>query len=226
MDGTFPKFAGVGKPGGSPTQRLVHWLVDTFAKKADLWLDLHGGTRTETIASYLWAWETGVLEIDSDVRKFIIAHTPKFGIFERQLLPVGKAATLARAGCGYIQGESGGSGPRQENDILHHETWIMAALGFMGIMGPANPSRRTRPVIYQNVDYIRCKKSGLWFPSDTTIRMVRKGETLGVIRSMDGKNTETLHVAHTGQLLWIKDGLRALPTDDLAAIAHNPSVKI
>ncbi len=225
IDGKFPKFAGVGKALGSPTQRLVHWLVDTYAKHADLWLDLHGGSRNETLAPCLWAGETKIKNIDQDVQRFIAAFTPQFGIFERRLIPVGKDVALARMGCRYIVGEAGGSGRRLEKDIRQHESWITAALGFMGMMASKNPSRRIASMIYQNVDYITSKKPGCWFPADTTMRVVGKGEPLGVVRSLDGGKTETIRATHAGQLLWVKDGMRALPTDDLAAIAHNSPEK-
>lgn len=225
LDQKYPKFAGVGKAGGTPTQRLVDWLVQMYAKDADLWLDLHGGSRTETIASYLWAWETGVRRIDQHVREFMRTEAPRFGIFERQLFPVGKAVALARMGCGYIVGEAGGSGRRLEKDIRQHEMWIAAAVGGTAII-TSNQSLRLKSsakslsTIYSKVEYIRCHKPGLWYPASTTIRVAKKGETLGVVRSLDGKKTDSFRAAHAGQLLWIKDGLRAIPTDDLAALAH------
>lgn len=223
VDGKFPKFAGVGKAHGSPTERLVHWLVDTYAKHADLWLDLHGGSLTEVMSPYLWAWETGVKPIDTLVQEFIQANTPKFGIFERQRIPVGKAATLARAGCGYIQGESGGMGSRAEADIRQHETWIRIALGLLGIMPTVRHKKGFNPVIYTQTVFLRPKWPGLWFPASRTIRIVQKGETLGAVRSLDGKKSAVIIAKHSGQLLWIKSGLRALPTDDLVALAYDAS---
>lgn len=225
MDGTYPKFAGVGKINGSPTQRLVHWLVDSYAKKSDLWLDLHGGTRTETMANYLWAWETKVAEIDIFVKKFINDYTPRFGIFEQQMTPVGKAATLARMGCAYIQGEAGGSGLRREKDIHQHEMWITAALTQTGVITSnqsfrLKSSAKSSSTIYSKVDHIRCHNPGLWYPASTTIRVVRKGEMLGSVRPLDGKKLHTIYAPRAGQLLWIKDGLRALPTDGLIAIGY------
>lgn len=229
IDQKFLKFSGVGKANGSASERLVHWLVDTYVKSSDLWLDLHGGTRTETIATYLWAWETKVATIDRFVRKFIIDHTPQFGIFEHQLIPIGKAATLARMGCAYIQGEAGGSGRRLEKDIRQHEMWIAAAIAVMGQSESVtssvtrlskNVSTRDKMMIYDSVAYLRCRKLGLWYPSDTTIRIAKKGDTLGVVRLLDGKQEEVIRAPHAGQLLWIKDGLRALPTDGLVAIGY------
>ncbi|MBI5621190.1 succinylglutamate desuccinylase/aspartoacylase family protein [Candidatus Gottesmanbacteria bacterium] len=235
MDGKFPKFVGVGKALGSPTQRLVHWLVNSYAKHADLWLDLHGGSLTECISPYLWAWETGVDPIDSLVKEYIQANAPGFGIFERQRFPTGKAATLARAGCGYILGEAGGMGSRAEADIHQHETWISAALELLEIMQSGqrkkgfNPvmykqktiTRRTHPVLYAKTDFFRSTFPGLWYPYSPTIRTVQKGEPLGVVRSLDGKKSTVMAARHTGQILWIKSGLRAMPTDDLVAIAYN-----
>lgn len=230
IDQKFLKFAGIGKARGSPTQRLVHWLVDTYAKHADLWLDLHGGSRTETIATYLWGWETKVGKIDTFVKKFIVDYTTHFGIFEHQMIPVGKAAALARMGCGYIQGEAGGSGARQEADIRQHESWITSVLRELGMIKPHHliprqSSSKSSSTIYSKFEYLRCRKPGLWYPTDTTIRVVKKGEPLGAVRSLSGKKTETLRATHAGQLLWIKEGLRTLPTDDLAAIAHTPYAK-
>lgn len=229
LDGSYLKFAGVGKANGTPTQRLVYWLVDTYAKHADLWLDLHGGMRTETIASYLWGWQTKVIEIDTIVNKFIADYSPRFGIIEQQRFPIGKAAALARMGCAYILAEAGGSGRRLEQDIRQHEAWIAAALRETGFIKSIRSSLQSltkiSSIIYTKVEYIRCRKPGLWHPENTSIRVVAKGETLGVVRSLDGKKTQTIRASHTGQLLWIKDGLRVLPTDDLAAIAHDPYAK-
>lgn len=230
IDGKFPKFAGIGKAGGSASQRLVHWLVDTYAKHADLWLDLHGGSRTETLAPCLWAGETKNAKIDQDVRKFIAVHSAQFGIFKHNLFPLGKDVALARMGCRFIVGEAGRSGPRREADIRQHEAWIAAALEDLGLVRTdellrQQSSTNSSSILYSNVNYIRCRKPGLWYPANMTIRVVAKGETLGVVLSLDGKKTETIRASHTGQLLWVKDGLRALPTDDLAAIAHTPYAK-
>ncbi|MDP1722573.1 MAG: succinylglutamate desuccinylase/aspartoacylase family protein [Candidatus Gottesmanbacteria bacterium] len=222
IDQKFPKFAGVGKADGTPTQRLVAWLVESYAKHADFWLDLHGGSLTEVMSPFLWAWETGVRTIDTDVRAFIVNNAPRFGIFEWQRFPVGKAAALARMGCRYIVGEAGSSGPRREEDIRHHEAWIEAAMRLEGLIAQKKTSGRTPSILYEKVEFVRCKMPGLWFPADTTIRAVKNGELLGVVRSLNGKKSTAIVAKNVGQLLWIKSGLRALPTDDLVAIAHSP----
>jgi predicted deacylase len=228
QDSKYPKFAGLGKRDGSATQQMVYRLVETYARHATLWLDLHGGARTETIAPFLWAWETGVDRIDDFVTTFISVHSPRYGIFEHQKFPKGKAAELAAMGCAYILAEAGGSGPRREEDIHQHEAWIDAGIAASGYGGPMRPARfpsghvagRPAPTVYTSVAFARCKRPGLWFPADTAIRVVQKGESLGVVRSLDGKRSDEIRAPQAGQILWIKDGLRALPTDELVAIGH------
>ena len=219
LDEKYPKLVGVGKKDGTPTERLMHWVVDTYAVHASMWLDLHGGSLTEVFEPFLWAWETKVKPVDLLVSSYCQNHAPSFSVFEEYSMP-GKAAVLAGKGCSYIIAEAGGSCERKESDIDKHCTWVRSAMESLGMKAPTGGEIKKTP-LYRKYRQYASNIQGLWHPQRTDIRKIRKGDILGLVRSFDLSREEKIMAKEDAQVLWIKEGMKSSNKEILIAVAYS-----
>lgn len=219
LDGKYPKLVGIGKKDGSASERLIHWLVDSYAIHADMWLDLHGGNVTEKIAPFLWAWQTRMKLVDVFIQSFCESYSPSFAIFESYFM-YGKAAHLATRGCGYIYAESGGSSERLDIDIEQHCLWVRNAIATLGMTSSDN-TIFIKVSLYKKYRQYTSKIQGMWFPEATKIRYIKKGELLGMVHSFDLSREEKIVAKEDAQVLWIKEGMKSSNKEILIAVAYS-----
>lgn len=117
LDGKFPKYCIPGNVHGSMTQRLMHHIVQTYARGAHMWLDLHSGAPDETALSCLWNDVTGVIDVDARGQAFTAASGVAAAV-RGQAGPASHA--LAKHGCAYVLAES--------EDESEHRAYIERAM--------------------------------------------------------------------------------------------------
>ena len=218
LDGKYPKLVGVGKKDGTASEKLIHWLIDTYARNSDMWLDLHGGSLTEVIRPFLWSWETNVPKIDETAKTFCQHNSPDFTVFEAYSI-FGKDARLAENGCAYIVGECGGSSVRSEQDTRQHCEWVRAAMERLSLVPETVQKIKTIP-LYRKYREYTSTLSGVWYPRTTKIGSIKKGELLGSVKTYDCTKTENIVCQEDAQILWIKEGMKSSDKEILVAVAY------
>ncbi len=133
IDGKFPKYCIPGHAWGTSTERLIYTLVQTYARHAGLWLDLHSGAQNEIAIDCAWNDITSVEDIDARGTACITA----LGIDAAIREPAYRGLkTLARYGCAYVLAESEDEGT--------HAAYIERTMQTLGMLPGTPASRHTR----------------------------------------------------------------------------------
>ncbi|MEI6511176.1 MAG: succinylglutamate desuccinylase/aspartoacylase family protein [Candidatus Uhrbacteria bacterium] len=218
LDQRFPKMVFPGKVDGTPTERLMHWLVSGYANHADAWLDLHGGAITEGLYPFLWLYESGVPAVDLLAQTFFRSADVETVIFEK-VAKSSRAGALADRGCLYVIAESGDRGCRTEEDIERHVGWTVALMAAMGMTdAPNEKPRQSQPRMLRRAAIVNVPYEGIWYPADLSDPAVEKGARLGVCIRLDGTDAREIVAPSDGIVLWWKQTMAIRPGDILAAI--------
>lgn len=210
-DGLYPKRVFPGKEGGSPTQRLMHWLASTYAYSADAWLDFHGGNLEESVQPFIWAHETGAADVDALTLRFCaVAGVP--AVLDAHN-PV--AADLAARGVMYALTEAGGRGRREPEDIARHVAWAERLMQLLGMLDGA-PSEDPQPLL-RKVAYASAPHDGIFHP-ERLGAAVQEGERIGRCTRANGTGMREALAPLTGLVLWRKEGASMRKGDVLCAI--------
>jgi predicted deacylase len=212
LDDTFPKFVYPGKEQGSPTEQLRYWLSG-YVNIANAWLDLHGGSLVESLVPFIWGWQTGITQVDTIVQTVIAQGKTPYGVWHT---PWDRITNIGRNNCSYILSESGmgGRNDKQAVDTQYQITRVvMNALE----MKQYNVERNEK-IIYSHVSEYQLKRSGLWFSEITAGQTVEKGQIIGRVRALNGKDVEVVRATQSGVSLWQKQGLRAGRGDIVAGV--------
>jgi len=207
-DGLYPKLAFPGKPDGTHTQQLTHWLYTGIISPADTWIDLHGGSLTESLTPFVWMSQT----TNRHIRQFqdaVLTHTSARTVVHdrRPFMPYVRA--LDKQSIRYIMLECGGQGSRTVREIDTIRRWTDEILAVCGIT-QTKPEPVTRPDIYTTVTYVRAPTEGYWIPSGD------KANIVGTIRTLHNRRDKTIPTAQ-GTLLWSYTGSFCRKGDILAA---------
>lgn len=216
MDGQFPKMRFLGREGGGPTDRLMHWLSESYVQHADCWYDLHSGAITEGLQPFLWLYRTRH-PTDALNERIITAKLADVIVEEPSYFGT-KAAMLARQGCSYILAESGARGKREAVDIQRHVAWVRGVMSLLGMIDdPITPVPHVD--LYTRVSYFMAPFEGIWRPGDI-VPEVEDGTLLGTCTRLDAKASKQVFAQHSGIRLWWKETMALRKGDVLAALAR------
>ena len=218
LDQRFPKMVFPGKVNGTPTERMMHWLVSGYANHADAWIDLHGGAITEGLHPFLWLYESGVPAVDLLAQTFLRSSGADTVVFEK----VGagsKAGTLAGRGCLYAIAESGERGCRTDEDVSRHVGWTVALMAAMGMVdAPTETPRESQPKVLRRAAIVSVPYEGIWYPADLSDPTVEKGMRLGICVRLDGTGSREIVAPSDGTVLWWKQTMAMRQGDVLVAL--------
>lgn len=201
-----------GRPDGSASERLAHWLVTEIFPHAGAYLDLHGGDLSEALVPF------SLFPGGSDASK---ALATAFG------LPVAVSAggegytinAAARIGVPSIIAEVGGNGLWDQAGVVRMTDGIERVMRHLGmIAGPAPPPPRDRPQIVTMWVPV-AGAGGLWYPAKGLSDLVGAGEALGTIRDVFGAIRETIVSKHSGFVLYRLSSLAANAGEALMGVA-------
>ena len=172
LDGKFPKYCIPGQAHGSPTERLMQHIVQTYARTAVLWLDLHSGALGEITTSCIWSSTTGIAAVDARGKHYARVSGAPVAVCTPAHTGI---RILAPYGCTYVLAES--------EDTTQHSIYIERAMQQLGML-PGNPPEHTMRIFtktrdtYSQTEEIRNDELLLWYK---TAPPTRQGERVGEI---------------------------------------------
>ena len=184
-----------GKPDGSTSERLAHWLVTQVYPHADAYLDLHGGDLDESLVPF------SLFPTGSDASRKLAAV---FG------LPIAVAAggegytinAAHQVGVPSVLAEVSGNGLWDEASVGQMTAGIRRVMHHLGMTGgPAEPAPQAAPqIVTMWVPPAPC--DGLWYPAKELSDPVGEGDALGEIRDVFGKVLATIRSERAGFILY------------------------
>lgn len=206
IDRVLPYRVFPGKPDGTATEQLVHWIYKNYISTADVWVDLHGGYLTETLTPFVWTFETENKEINSFVVSVLKSIGANLKIYE-QKRSYSKASALAKEDRAFFLFEAGDKGRRDKEMISQHIQWTETVMGKMGMLdGKERMSTQGGENVMRKVIYHSVEKGALWYPQALK-SSYKKGELLGTLKHRDGRVYKEVHAKEQGTLLWRKEGM-------------------
>ncbi len=184
-----------GKPDGSVSERLAHWLVTELYPQADAYLDLHGGDLSEALLPF------AVVPAGNDAAMALAAA---FGL-PIAVVAGGEGYTInaaARIGLPGIIAEVSGNGLWDEGGVGQMTDGIDRVLHHLGmIAGPVpTPPQDLPQAVTMWVPTAGI--GGLWYPRKGLSDRVEAGEALGEIRDVFGAIRETVTSQRDGFVLY------------------------
>lgn len=204
-------------PKGSLGDRIAFVLTEEFIKKADFYLDLHGGDIPETQPSYVYYPGVGpdpeTLRISEEAADYVLharyrirSHAVNHAYTHAAVLSVPS-----------LELELGENGSWTEAEVGQYMENIYNVLKYLGVY-PGVPKKRETPARQITTGtYIDAAYSGRWYPAVTRDDAVVKGQKLGEIRDFFGKILVTYYAEYDAQMLMMVTSLAIREGDALFA---------
>lgn len=204
-----------GAPEGTASERIAHTLFTSAIRRADAYVDLHGGDLSEALLPFTIYFAGAKPEIVARSRAMaeafgishIVAGTVSGGAFE----------AAAAAGIPSILPEAGGQGILDEAMVAVHVRGIRNVLAALGMVSGA-PEPTAPPVHVNRFLWLRSDHAGLFYPRVAVGDRVSEGEVLGEIRNWFGQRLAQVNSPADGEVLFLVTTLATNPGDPLLAI--------
>lgn len=210
-DGKYPKFVFPGRSNGSYSERLTRWLYTEHVRDAELWIDLHGGSRTEKLNPFLWMFKSRNPDA-FHFQKEILKRTSAPSVVRDTHPFMPYTVFLEKKRIRYVMIECGSLGRRSRTDTNRIVRWTREILHVSGTLEHTKQRGRNTPDVYSSVTYVRAPHDGYWLPG------LPEHTPLGILIDTAGKK-ETVMKKDSGFELWRQTAAFIKKGDVLAAFA-------
>lgn len=184
-----------GRPDGTASERLAHWLVSSVYPHVDAYLDLHGGDLDESLVPFL------LFPNGSEASKALA------GVFG---LPVAVAAggegytinAAGKLGVPSVLAEVSGNGLWDEASVTQLTDGIFRIMHHLGMITrnvPPAPQPKPR---FVTMWVPQAPVDGLWYPAKDLSEPVEAGEVIGEIRDVFGTVLASVRSEKAGSILY------------------------
>lgn len=206
-----------GDPYGTATERLAHFLMERFIRRADLYIDCHSGDIHEDLCPHVYYSKACAADVSARSRAMALGADVPYVV-----------PSLARGGAyneGAISGvpsillERGGNGICDEEAVAGFTADLSRILLRAGVLvSDALPDVRMKgaPHEVRKVLYVMTEEDGCWRTALRQGDSVRKGDVLGRTTDLFGRPQRTYLAEEEGVVLYINTSL-ALPAGKVAA---------
>ncbi|GAB4404665.1 MAG: M14 family metallopeptidase [Anaerolineales bacterium] len=204
-----------GNPDGTASEQLAHWLFQNLLKKADYYVDLHGGDLVEALIPFTIYNVSGNEQVDRKSKEL----AQVFGIpyVVRSETRGSTYSAAAHEGIPSMLAEAGGQGlwPREAVALL--TTGVNRLMRHLGMLeGPA-----PEPIPTLSLDkfiWLRSEHDGYYYLDVNVGDTVRQGQLLGKITDFQGNTLQTVESPADGRILFLVSSLAINKGDPLLAV--------
>lgn len=178
--------------------------------RPDLWIDLHGGNRNESLTPFVWGFPYGSTQMKIKTVQILNSLSPTITV----LAPWQKAAAVAAAHCLYIVCESGERGEINPQSVTRHITWVEQI-----IRAFVSPVLSTHHHINQ-LQYVSATTDGYWRPVIRATEQIQAGQVVGYLSTNAALFPCVARIS--GIVLWYHLGGWVKADENLGAIGKYP----
>lgn len=206
-----------GRPDGTLAERIAHTVTECFLRRADAYIDLHGGDGYEELTPYVYCQEK--------------ASSPAVALASRAMAeqvdvpylvhsPVATGGAYNHAGSMGVPGiliERGGLGVWTQEQAEADKQDVRRVLRHLGALPGGSSPLPFRPVHLGQVIYEMSQHTGCWYPRLRAGDRVQTGQILGQVRDIFGRPLQTCRARLDGILLYQTRSLCILQDGPMAA---------
>ncbi len=197
-----------GSPDGTLTQRIANLLCQKLILQSDFYIDLHSGGPDTDIATLV-----GYIHEESPAGRQSMAAAKAFGVpvvwGHPPPVPPGRTISVAyEAGIPSLYTETPGGGRAGPVAIEHYVQGVSNVMSFLGMCPEAK--RPQGPTLHLlgdgNLDFLISAASAGMFESEVALlEPVKKGQRLGAIRDVFGRELRAVESNRDGILLLLRN---------------------
>lgn len=215
-DGKNPNRQFPGETKGTFSQALAYWLFNEVIRRADYFIDLHGGDLVEALVPFVIHFQSE----NPEVNQASVDMARSFGIYYvlQGSTPGSTYAAASQFGIPSILAEAGGQGiwTEETTELLHQGIRrVMTHLG----MTQSGPLSEIPVVLYDRWAWLRSEHDGVFYPKVAAGDQVTAGQDLGRVADVFGNTLQPLTAPMSGVVLFLVTSLAMNSGDPLLAIA-------
>jgi uncharacterized protein len=214
MDGINLNRVFPGKPDGSASEQIAHWVFQNVMKQATYYIDLHGGDLVEALVPFTIFYKSGNPEWDKASQDLATV----FGIpyLVRSESKGGTYSSIASTGIPAILAEAGGQCIWRRDQVALHVEGVYRVMQHYGLLSGPKPAP-VETTLLENFIWVRSHQEGFWYPNLEVGDTVKQGQQLGVIKDAWGKVLEDVVSEGEGVVLFLVSSLAINNNDPLLA---------
>ncbi|HEY3885804.1 MAG TPA: M14 family metallopeptidase [Vicinamibacterales bacterium] len=204
-----------GDAGGTASEQIAAWVFDNVIKRADYYIDLHGGDLIEALVPFTIFHKSG----DAGVDAASVEMAKAFGIpiLVSSETQGGTYSSASKAGVPSILTEAGGQGIWKPDAVKAHTQGIARVMRHLKMRAGGAP-KTVRCRVLARFLWLRSDHDGFWYPSVAVGARVRKGQELGRLTDWEGRVLQKAISPAAGRVLFIVSSLAINNTDPLLAV--------
>ena len=207
-----------GDPKGSFAQQLAHWIFTTLIQRADCYLDLHGGDLNEALVPFSIVRRSGNAALDA--KSLALAQVLGLPYIVASVVKGSTYAAASAWGIPAVLAEVGGQGLWPEEQVQQMCDAVQRALLHLGLSDAPAPSAGLKPVLLEEMIWMRSEHDGLFYPSVKVGDAVKAGQPMGHVSDYLGRQVQALQAPADGAVLFLVTTLAMNKGDPLLAVGR------
>lgn len=207
-----------GDPKGSFAQQLAHWIFSNLIQRADCYLDLHGGDLNEALVPFSIVRRSGDAALDA--KSLALAQVLGLPYVVASVVKGSTYAAASAVGIPAVLAEVGGQGLWPEEEVQQMGEAVQRALVHLGLSVAPAPSAPSKPVLLEEMIWMRSEHDGLFYPSVKVGDDVKAGQPMGHVSDYLGRQVQTLQAPADGAILFLVTTLAMNKGDPLLAVGR------
>ncbi|MEE4277040.1 MAG: succinylglutamate desuccinylase/aspartoacylase family protein [Halieaceae bacterium] len=197
-----------GSYGGTPTERLAHFLTTEIVASSDYLADLHSGSADQWLYPHIYAPFVGDEELDARTLAWAMAsnmrHVVLYG--DRPRDPANSVSypnTAMTRGKPGLTIEIGDRGRTDEDDVRAYSDVLRRLIVALEMLPGEFPSPGGQ-IIYERLEDVETPVTGLFEPLCSIGELVEEGALLGVVRDYFGDEIAEVRAPLRGVVLMLR----------------------
>lgn len=199
-----------GRPDGTASERLAHWVVTELFSVADAYVDLHGGDLVEALVPFI------IHQVGDEKASALAAA---FGI-NYCIAAAGAGTTTAAAhdlGLTAVLAEAGGQGLWPEAAVVTLVNSMLRGMKHLGMVSSA-PDKDVETTFVERFEWSRADATGCWYPAVSAGDVVTAGQQIGVITDLLGAELQAPVSKAAGTVLFSVSSMAINAGDPLVGV--------
>lgn len=209
-----------GKINGGFGQEFAHHITEFFHKKADFYLDMHGGDLHEEMTPFVFY--PGIADEEITAKSKEIAKVLNMQFMLKSQAVSGSYNSAARLGIPSILIERGGCGRWYKEEIEEYKNDILRALAALGVFKGHVTKQKLIPVDVTSPIYLEADVAGCWYPEVVAGERVCKGQLIGSIKGLFQEVLAEYYATMDGIVLYRTTSLAVTENTPLVAYVRLP----